>query len=90
MYRTPVNAFPHEGGFVIALTYGDDVDWVRNVRAARGCGLIHRGRLVDLADPRVVTLDEAADAIPGWVGAILRVLGVEQALLLHAASTSRR
>jgi deazaflavin-dependent oxidoreductase (nitroreductase family) len=32
-YRTPVLAFPDDGGFVFALTYGRDVDWVKNLRA---------------------------------------------------------
>src|SRR5689334_2336121 len=35
-YRTPVNVFRTPGGFNIALTYGRDADWVRNVMAAGG------------------------------------------------------
>lgn len=39
-YRTPVMAFPRREGVVFALTYGLDVDWVRNVPANpdRRCG----------------------------------------------------
>jgi deazaflavin-dependent oxidoreductase (nitroreductase family) len=48
LYRTPVTAFPYRDGFLIALTYGRDVDWVKNVIAEGGCRLIHRGRAVDL------------------------------------------
>ena len=44
IYRTPVNAFGIDDGFVIALTYGPDRDWVKNVLAAGRCGLIVRGR----------------------------------------------
>lgn len=33
-YRTPVNVFRAPGGYVIALTYGTESDWVQNVRAA--------------------------------------------------------
>ena len=32
-YRTPINAFRTRGGYVFALTYGADTDWLRNVRA---------------------------------------------------------
>lgn len=43
LYRTPVNAFPVDEGFVVALTYGRETDWVRNVLAAGGCEMVHRG-----------------------------------------------
>ncbi|HEY4464819.1 MAG TPA: nitroreductase family deazaflavin-dependent oxidoreductase, partial [Streptosporangiaceae bacterium] len=33
-YETPVNVFPGEDGYVLALTYGPDTDWVKNVMAA--------------------------------------------------------
>ena len=40
-YRTPVNVFPRPGGrYVLALTYGTDTDWVKNVIAAGGCTLL--------------------------------------------------
>ena len=39
LYRTPVNVFRHAEGYVVALTYGRDADWVRNVLASGGCTL---------------------------------------------------
>src|SRR5579864_611651 len=39
VYRTPVNVFRAPEGFLIALTYGRDSEWVRNVLAAGGCKL---------------------------------------------------
>jgi hypothetical protein len=36
-YQTPVNVFSAADGYVIALTYGPDTDWVKNVVAAGGC-----------------------------------------------------
>ena len=53
-YRTPVNVFRRPGGFVIALTYGPNADWVHNVLAAGGCILETRGRRVRLIAPRLV------------------------------------
>ncbi len=35
-YRTPVLLKQVRGGFVLALTYGNKVDWYRNVVAAGG------------------------------------------------------
>src|ERR1022692_2288958 len=39
VYRTPVNVFRAPEGFLIALTYGRDSEWVKNVLAAGGCQL---------------------------------------------------
>jgi hypothetical protein len=39
VYRTPVNVFRTPEGFLIALTYGRDSEWVKNVLSAGGCQL---------------------------------------------------
>jgi deazaflavin-dependent oxidoreductase (nitroreductase family) len=89
VYRTPVNAFPLEHGFLIALTYGHDVDWLKNVVAEGGCRLIHRGQGVDLIDPRILPLHEVTRSIPGWIRGILRTLGVSQVLHLRPRAPDR-
>src|ERR1700722_14291178 len=43
VYRTPVNVFRAPEGFLIALTYGRESEWVKNVLAAGGCELETRG-----------------------------------------------
>jgi deazaflavin-dependent oxidoreductase (nitroreductase family) len=52
-YRTPVNVFRTGDTYVLALTYGSDVQWVKNVLAAGGCDLITRGRTFRLVDPEI-------------------------------------
>ena len=42
-YRTPVNVFRRGDRYIIALTYGSNADWVRNVLANGGCTLETRG-----------------------------------------------
>jgi deazaflavin-dependent oxidoreductase (nitroreductase family) len=42
-YETPIIVQPTSGGLVIELTYGDQVDWYRNVRAAGGCRILLHG-----------------------------------------------
>lgn len=69
-YRTPVNVFRRPGGYVIALTYGPDSDWVRNVLAAGGCTLETRGRAFRLTQPRL-SHDERRRMVPP----ALRVIG---------------
>ena len=42
-YETPIIVARAEGGFIAELTYGERVDWYRNVVAAGGCELLVRG-----------------------------------------------
>ena len=54
VYRTPVNVFQAPDGFIIALTYGSQSEWVKNVLAAGGCELKTRGKNYHLSAPKVV------------------------------------
>ncbi|WP_054813105.1 nitroreductase family deazaflavin-dependent oxidoreductase [Nocardia arizonensis] len=78
VYRTPVWVFPRDGGYRIALTYGRDVDWVRNVLAAERFELRWRGATLVLADP-VIEEDPAAAWAP---------IGIRQVLVGIAARYS--
>jgi deazaflavin-dependent oxidoreductase (nitroreductase family) len=53
-YRTPVNLFRRGDRYVIALTYGADSQWVRNVLAAGAVDVETRGRRIHLVAPEVV------------------------------------
>jgi hypothetical protein len=45
VYRTPVNVFRTPNGFIIALTYSSQSEWVKNVLAAGGCEVKTRGKI---------------------------------------------
>jgi deazaflavin-dependent oxidoreductase (nitroreductase family) len=83
-YRTPVNAFRTDGGYIIALTYGAQSDWVKNVLAAGSCELQTRGRRVHLFDPYIVT-DESKVWAPLPVRLILGLIDAPQYMRLSAA-----
>jgi deazaflavin-dependent oxidoreductase (nitroreductase family) len=83
-YRTPVNVFRGDGKIRIALTYGADSDWVKNVLAADGCRLHTRGHYLDLTAPRVVQ-DAGRGAVHPPQRAVLRLLGVSEFLDLSQA-----
>ncbi|WP_067562822.1 nitroreductase family deazaflavin-dependent oxidoreductase [Nocardia acidivorans] len=76
VYRSPVMVFQRDGGYRIALTYGRNVDWLKNIRAAGQFEFETRGRTVTLADPQV-----GHDASAGWappgVRQVLTALSVE-------------
>jgi deazaflavin-dependent oxidoreductase (nitroreductase family) len=86
-YETPVNVFRTEDGYVLALTYGPDTDWVRNVMAAGRCDLRTRGHTVPLAAPRLFH-DENRSAIRPLERQVLRAIGVADFLSLKAAPDS--
>ena len=83
-YQTPVNVFPAEDGYVFALTYGSDTDWVKNVFAAGGCELRTRRRTIRLVSPRLFH-DESRRAIRPLERQVLRAIGVADFLSLKAA-----
>ena len=87
-YRTPINVFRVPGGYVVALTYGPDTDWVKNVLADGGCVLETRGRRVTLRDPRILR-DETRRDVPTPVRRILGVLDVAHFLYLTETSGAR-
>jgi deazaflavin-dependent oxidoreductase (nitroreductase family) len=72
-YRTPLLVLRRGDDFVIALWYGSDVQWVRNVLAAEGCELETRGRKLRLADP-AISADPARSVLPlplRWAAALV-------------------
>jgi deazaflavin-dependent oxidoreductase (nitroreductase family) len=57
-YRTPLLAFRREGTLVIALLYGRESDWLRNLRAGGG-HVIRAGRTFAVRPPEVVETSAA-------------------------------
>ncbi|HEX9056797.1 MAG TPA: nitroreductase family deazaflavin-dependent oxidoreductase [Ktedonobacterales bacterium] len=81
-YRTPVNLFKTSDGYVFALTYGSETDWIKNVMAAGGCELETHGRHEWLDSPRLIH-GERQSEIPRVVAAFLRLLNVHEFLRMH-------
>jgi deazaflavin-dependent oxidoreductase (nitroreductase family) len=59
-YRTPVLAFRRGDALTVALLYGEESDWLRNLQAGEG-HVIRAGRTFQLSDPRVVDTRDAAE-----------------------------
>ena len=76
-YRTPMNVFRDGDDWVFALTYGSNVDWVKNVLAAGSCRLITRGRAVELVKP-VLFVDPQRRLMPFPVRQFLGLLRVSE------------
>jgi deazaflavin-dependent oxidoreductase (nitroreductase family) len=83
-YRTPVNLFRSGDRYVIALTYGRERNWVKNVLAAGWCEVETRGRTVRLSSPRIVR-DERQSMVPAVIRPGLRAMNVNEFLELRPA-----
>ena len=86
IYRTPVNVFRAPDGFLIALTYGRDSEWVRNVVAAGGCQLETHGARYQLSAPTIVH-DPTRRRFPLVVRMILGLIGANDFLQLSTSRT---
>jgi deazaflavin-dependent oxidoreductase (nitroreductase family) len=84
-YRTPMNVFRRGDDYVFALTYGPDVQWVRNIQAAGGCELVTRGRTIRLTEPRLIH-DPARSLMPAVVRQFLGLMRVTEFLRMRIAS----
>jgi hypothetical protein len=69
-YRTPVNLFRTGQGYLLALTFGSDADWVKNVLAADSFEVITQRRTYRLVDPKLF-VDELRSQVPFIVRLIL-------------------
>jgi hypothetical protein len=54
-YATPVVAKPVSTGFVVPLTWGEQADWYRNLRASGGGELTWQGRRYPIGRPELLT-----------------------------------
>lgn len=82
-YRTPLSVFGTDEGVAILLTYGPNRDWLKNITAAGGAEMRRHGRTIRLAEPRVVTREEAAAHVKGRAQKVFARLPFEQAVLLR-------
>jgi deazaflavin-dependent oxidoreductase (nitroreductase family) len=85
VYRTPVNVFRRPGEFLIALTYGSESEWAKNVLAAGDCQLETRGVHYDLSAPKVVH-DPTRKRFPLIVRVVLTLIGADEFLQLLISS----
>jgi deazaflavin-dependent oxidoreductase (nitroreductase family) len=88
LYRTPLNVFKRGDAYVFALTYGSEVDWVRNVLAAGQADLRSRGRDFHLVEPELF-VDPTRHLMPLPVRIVLRLNDVEEFLSMKVASKQR-
>ena len=88
-YQTPVSARRTGHVVIIALTFGNQSDWSRNVRAAGGCSIRLDGNEYIATAPEFLSRQEARPDIRSAFSPVerasLRLLGIRQFLRLRIA-----
>ena len=82
-YRTPLEAVPVDGGYIMTLVYGSKSDWVQNVLATGSAELEVDGNLVELTDPQLLTADEAFARLPAATKRPPKLLKIDEFLYLR-------
>lgn len=88
VYETPIIVARVPGGFVAELTYGEGVDWYRNIVAAGGCRILVGGVPHRIVAIEPYPMDDGRRAFGFPARLVLRLLRREEFRLLRCADRS--
>ena len=84
-YETPVQAVATDDGFVIALPYGPNTDWLKNVLASGSATIAHDGADHRVERPEVVPMSVAERHFSSNDQRTHRLFRVDDCLLVRRA-----
>lgn len=87
-YETPLILARVSKGFVAELTYGEKVDWYRNVVAAGGCVVVYRGSEYRVDGVEPCGVEEGRNVYPTPFRQLLRAMGRKEFRLLRTGDSS--
>lgn len=77
-YETPLNAWRHDDWIVVALTYGDDVDWLKNTQAAETSGVLMGGEVINVGPPVDISTEDGMALVSPVARIVLPLIKVDQ------------
>jgi len=86
-YETVIWAWRLGEGFVIALTYGPEVDWYRNMRAAGGGTLVWHRRVYRVGKPEPIDAKTALPAFPAAFRPLFRWAGMRDFVFMRSSGS---
>jgi deazaflavin-dependent oxidoreductase (nitroreductase family) len=89
-YQTPVAARRVADGFLIALAFGAQVDWHRNLEAAAGGVIRSRGRDYEVSGPEMIDADQALPMFDPVQRLFLRLAGIDGYIRVRDATVVTR
>ena len=87
-YETVIWIWQMREGFVIALTYGPEVDWYRNMKANGGGSIFWHQRLYMVGKPELIDTEKALKAFPAFFRLIFRTFGRHEKFVLMKPSSA--
>ena len=81
-YQTVIWVWQMREGFVIALTYGIEVDWYRNMRAQNGGSIYWHKRLYNVGKPELIDTEKALTAFPAFFRLMFHTFGKQMKFVL--------
>ena len=82
-YETPVQAVVTDDGFVIALPYGPNTDWLKNVVVSGSATVVHEGSTYRVDQPEVVPTSVAGHLFSPKDQRTHHLFRVDQCLLVR-------
>ncbi|MEA1903825.1 MAG: nitroreductase family deazaflavin-dependent oxidoreductase [Actinomycetota bacterium] len=76
-YETPLMAWMRESSIVVALTYGPDVDWLKNARASQNSIMVMGRETLTVGRPQSIDRAEGYERVPKTIGIALAALEVD-------------
>jgi deazaflavin-dependent oxidoreductase (nitroreductase family) len=76
-YQTPLIVRRTGDDFTVALTYGRDTQWFKNVRAAGECELVWHGEQYHVGAIELLSAEDGLAAFPFPMSPILRLRGTK-------------
>ena len=88
-YETPIIVVPVTNGFIIALTYGSQVDWYRNVIAAGRSEMIWHQREYAVDQIAPLAMEDALPQFPAPLRMVLRAQHVNQFIRMASSPSPK-
>jgi deazaflavin-dependent oxidoreductase (nitroreductase family) len=85
-YRTPLNVFDTDEGYVILIGYGLESHWVQNVLAGGTASVRKHGKTVQVTEPRLVSKAEATSLVTPRLRFLYRIQPYNEAALVLTAA----
>jgi len=88
-YETPVQAVSTDDGFAMALPYGPNTDWLKNVVAAGSATIVHDGSSHRVERPEVVRMSDAASLFSAKDQRTHRLFHVDECLIVRCVEPNK-
>jgi len=77
-YEIPIMVWRMRDGFMIVLTYGPNVDWLRNIQSASQGSLVWHKHEYHFQKPEPIDAQTASSALPPLIKFVLRLRGTHE------------